>query len=156
VLIESQIKEGCAAGSWDPWRPTKESIGDRGGRLCVTGLATLTLEVYYRYLPLYKLDNESDLNAPSAGPAVGPEAAAKPGAAPAAKEEKPAAKPEAKPEEKPAAKPETKPPAGKPAAAAKEDKPAAGKPKEAAAKAKAGKAKPATEKKPDTKKAADQ
>ena len=26
---------------------------DKGGRLCNTSLAILTLEVYYRYLPLY-------------------------------------------------------------------------------------------------------
>jgi hypothetical protein len=30
-----------------------------GGRLYVTSLAALTLEVYYRYLPLYKLDPQS-------------------------------------------------------------------------------------------------
>ena len=59
VLIDSQVKEGCAAGSWDPMRPTRDPLGERGGRVLVTGLSTLTLEVYYRYLPLYKLDAES-------------------------------------------------------------------------------------------------
>ncbi len=58
VLIESQCKEGCATGSWDPEKPTKDRWGDHGGRLMETSLAALTLEVYYRYLPLYKLDRE--------------------------------------------------------------------------------------------------
>lgn len=55
VLIETQCKDGCAAGSWDPDKPTRDRWGDAGGRLYVTSLAALTLEVYYRYLPLYKL-----------------------------------------------------------------------------------------------------
>jgi hypothetical protein len=56
-LIESQIKTGCAAGSWD-------SSGDAfggpayGGRIYVTSLNALTLEVYYRYLPLYQMDGK--------------------------------------------------------------------------------------------------
>lgn len=61
VLIESQVKEGCASGSWDPARPTSELLTWQCGRLCVTSLSALTLEVYYRYLPLYKLDSESAL-----------------------------------------------------------------------------------------------
>jgi len=64
VLIESQCKEGCAAGSWDPAKPAKEALADQGGRLCLTSLSALTLEVYYRYLPLYKLDTEAALKAP--------------------------------------------------------------------------------------------
>lgn len=54
-LIESQKKEGCAAGSWDP---TGQSHGENGGRIMVTSLNCLTLEVYYRYLPLYQLDGK--------------------------------------------------------------------------------------------------
>ncbi len=61
VLIESQVKEGCATGSWDPARPTTELLTWQCGRLCVTSLSALTLEVYYRYLPLYKLDSDSAL-----------------------------------------------------------------------------------------------
>jgi hypothetical protein len=60
VLIDSQEKEGCAAGSWDPMKPSKDAWGDAGGRVMMTSLAALTLEVYYRYLPLYKLDKEED------------------------------------------------------------------------------------------------
>ena len=58
MLIETQSKEGCAAGSWDPNKPTKDQWGEPGGRLMMTSLSCLTLEVYYRYLPLYKLDKE--------------------------------------------------------------------------------------------------
>jgi hypothetical protein len=61
ILIKSQIREDCcAAGSWDPIAPTKAPFGDAGGRLFLTSLAALTLEVYYRYLPLYKLDTEAE------------------------------------------------------------------------------------------------
>jgi hypothetical protein len=59
ILIDTQSKEGCAAGSWDPLAPTKDIWGEHGGRLMMTSLSALTLEVYYRYLPLYKLDTES-------------------------------------------------------------------------------------------------
>ena len=37
------------AGSWDPSGPW----GRYGGRLYSTAISTLTLEVYYRLLPLY-------------------------------------------------------------------------------------------------------
>jgi hypothetical protein len=61
VLLETGEKEGCAAGSWDPAKPTKDIWADRGGRLMFTSIALLTLEVYYRYLPLYQLDVQSTL-----------------------------------------------------------------------------------------------
>jgi hypothetical protein len=54
LLVESQNREGCAAGSWDPQHPTTDRWGVQGGRLMTTSLAALTLEVYYRYLPLYQ------------------------------------------------------------------------------------------------------
>jgi hypothetical protein len=74
VLIDSQCKEGCATGSWDPDKPSKDPWGDAGGRLFVTSLSALTLEVYYRYLPLYKLDADhkggaAAKDAPKAAPA---------------------------------------------------------------------------------------
>jgi hypothetical protein len=65
ALIESQEHQGCAAGSWDPQRPATDLWGIRGGRVMTTSLATLTLEVPYRYLPLYKS------NAKDAGDAEG-------------------------------------------------------------------------------------
>jgi hypothetical protein len=36
------------------WSPAKDVYDGVGGRLMVTSLATLTLEVYYRHLPLYR------------------------------------------------------------------------------------------------------
>lgn len=49
-LISTQSKAGHAAGSWEPRDPHSRS----GGRLYMTCLAILTLEVYYRHLPLYQ------------------------------------------------------------------------------------------------------
>lgn len=57
ALIETQVKEGCATGSWDPEKPTLDAWGQAGGRLMTTSLSTLTLEVYYRYLPLFQTDS---------------------------------------------------------------------------------------------------
>jgi hypothetical protein len=48
-LLAHQVGSGNAAGSWAPngkWSTV-------GGRVYQTAIATLTLEVYYRYLPLY-------------------------------------------------------------------------------------------------------
>ena len=50
-LIRTQQKEGCKAGSWNP---EGTDWGNRGGRLYATGLAIMTLQVYYRHLPLYR------------------------------------------------------------------------------------------------------
>jgi hypothetical protein len=58
LLVETQQTTGCAAGSWDPNAPQRDAWGAQGGRLMVTSLSCLTLEVYYRYLPLYKLKIE--------------------------------------------------------------------------------------------------
>ncbi len=71
VLIKSQEKEGCAAGSWDPNRPTADNWGEKGGRLMTTSFNALTLEVYYRYLPMFK----SDLLMPAPPTKVGPDKA---------------------------------------------------------------------------------
>jgi hypothetical protein len=51
-LIKTQIQEGHATGSWD----VADRHGNAGGRLYMTTLALLTLEVYYRHLPLYQKD----------------------------------------------------------------------------------------------------
>lgn len=48
-LVNSQIKEGHAAGSWN----VADAHGKVAGRLYMTCLSTMTLEVYYRHLPLY-------------------------------------------------------------------------------------------------------
>ena len=51
-LIEQQERRGHERGSW--WVPGPHN--GRGGRLYTTALATMTLEVYYRYLPIYRAD----------------------------------------------------------------------------------------------------
>jgi hypothetical protein len=48
------ISKSCDRGSWDPLRPSPDRWGSTTGRLYVTSLSLLTLEVYYRYLPLYR------------------------------------------------------------------------------------------------------
>lgn len=53
-LVESQCKDQCAAGSWAPDQPSPDASGELGGRLFVTCLSALTLECYYRYLPIWK------------------------------------------------------------------------------------------------------
>lgn len=58
TLVESQCKEGCAAGSWDPAKPTPDMWGQQGGRLFTTTLSLLSLEIYYRYLGLFKAVKE--------------------------------------------------------------------------------------------------
>lgn len=49
-LIETQATAGHESGSW--YFP--DSNGDKGGRLYNTAMAVMTLEVYYRYMPLYE------------------------------------------------------------------------------------------------------
>lgn len=51
LLVADQVRSGPLAGSWDPnglW-------GGYGGRVYSTAVATLCLEVYYRYHPLYRM-----------------------------------------------------------------------------------------------------
>ena len=50
LLIAQQRREGEHAGSWDP----NDVWGPYGGRVYSTAVATLSLEVYYRFLPLYR------------------------------------------------------------------------------------------------------
>ncbi|MBT5019738.1 hypothetical protein N8590_03145 [bacterium] len=49
MLVSTQTQEGHAAGSWAPRDPHART----GGRHYATCLSILTLEVYYRHLPLY-------------------------------------------------------------------------------------------------------
>lgn len=52
-LVESQVPDGHAGGSWH-WPASRSHRGPlEGGRLCSTALATMILEVYYRHMPLY-------------------------------------------------------------------------------------------------------
>ncbi len=50
LLLEKQIRDGPDAGSW----VQEGQWSSQSGRAVTTALATLTLEVYYRYLPLYQ------------------------------------------------------------------------------------------------------
>jgi hypothetical protein len=45
AVVKLQRHDGCTSGSWDVGSGT----GSRGGRICSTAWAVLTLEVYYRY-----------------------------------------------------------------------------------------------------------
>jgi hypothetical protein len=58
ILVQSQCKAAgsCANGSWDP---EKDPWGRHGGRMMTTALGALTLEIYYRYLPLFKSGAEA-------------------------------------------------------------------------------------------------
>ena len=49
-LVSLQNKEGPLEGSWDPDRVW----GGYGGRIYSTALGTMCLEVYYRFLPVYR------------------------------------------------------------------------------------------------------
>ncbi|MBS0264303.1 MAG: terpene cyclase/mutase family protein, partial [Planctomycetes bacterium] len=71
MLVESQVQEGDAAGSW---MTDRSMHSEKGGRLYTTCLSILTLEVYYRYLPLYHKhaaqadDDDVPLDEPSTEP----------------------------------------------------------------------------------------
>jgi hypothetical protein len=54
TLIRLQRKNGDHAGSWDP----AGQWGSVGGRVYSTTLCVLSLEVYYRFLPLYRVVDE--------------------------------------------------------------------------------------------------
>jgi hypothetical protein len=53
ILIDTQCRDSgtCANGSWNP---QGDLWGARGGRVMQTALSALTLEIYYRILPLFK------------------------------------------------------------------------------------------------------
>jgi hypothetical protein len=54
ALIAAQARGGDRDGSW-----TDARWGQHGGRVFATALGTLTLEVYYRYLPLKPTDQDA-------------------------------------------------------------------------------------------------
>lgn len=55
-LVSTQVKSGPGAGSWD----VRDDHGSQGGRLYQTTLSLLTLEVYYRHLPIYQRFDENE------------------------------------------------------------------------------------------------
>jgi hypothetical protein len=56
-LLTSQEKSGHAAGSW---HFEKVAHADGGGRLYMTCMSTMMLEVYYRYMPIYGDQSEEE------------------------------------------------------------------------------------------------
>jgi hypothetical protein len=65
LLVNRQEQEGDSAGSW----PMDATHGVHlGGRLYTTCLSVMTLEVYYRFLPIY---HRQALQDPDAGPPNG-------------------------------------------------------------------------------------
>ena len=52
-LVRTQEKNGPDRGSWYFDEPEKTN-NQIGGRLYTTAMAVMILEVYYRYLPIYK------------------------------------------------------------------------------------------------------
>jgi hypothetical protein len=59
LLVDNQEQTGPLAGSWHPLRPVPDRWGAEGGRLYVTALHLLMLEVYYRHLPIYQTLEET-------------------------------------------------------------------------------------------------
>ncbi|MBC7965949.1 MAG: hypothetical protein H7Z17_08495, partial [Fuerstia sp.] len=55
-LVSTQQTEGHVAGSWD----INDAHGGAAGRLYMTCLCTMTLEVYYRHLPLYGIPEAAE------------------------------------------------------------------------------------------------
>jgi hypothetical protein len=54
LVLASQVKQGPLAGSWDPQLPVPDRWGYWGGRIYLTSMHLLMLEVYYRHLPIYQ------------------------------------------------------------------------------------------------------
>jgi hypothetical protein len=53
LLVDHQVVDGEYAGSWRPFHPVPDRWSPHAGRLYLTTMNLLSLEVYYRHLPLY-------------------------------------------------------------------------------------------------------
>ena len=60
LLTRTQEKTGDYAGSWHPYGPVPDRWGPFGGRLYVTTMNLLSLEVRHRLLPLYEKTNTDE------------------------------------------------------------------------------------------------
>ncbi|MGI9455950.1 MAG: hypothetical protein ACR2NU_05270, partial [Aeoliella sp.] len=58
LLVDQQTQEGELAGSWNPRFPVPDHWAPHAGRIYVTSLNLLSLEVSYRHLPLYEMTAE--------------------------------------------------------------------------------------------------
>ena len=93
-LVLNQVKSGRQAlGSWHPRQPPghPDENADKGGRLYLTCLCVLCLEVNYRHLPLYQLADDAAAAAaetptPEPGPGNEPQGNEPQGKDPAGKE----------------------------------------------------------------------
>ena len=54
LLLGTQEEDGPLQGSWHPYKPVPDRWAPQGGRLYVTTMNLLSLEVKYRLLPLYE------------------------------------------------------------------------------------------------------
>ena len=52
-LVKTQVRNGPEEGAWPV---SADPGGGSGGRLYTTCLSVMTLEVYYRFLPMYNRD----------------------------------------------------------------------------------------------------
>lgn len=59
LLLDTQMRDTELRGSWDPQRPVPDRWGNDGGRIYVTCMHLLMLEVYYRHLPIYQTLEEA-------------------------------------------------------------------------------------------------
>ncbi|MDC0935698.1 terpene cyclase/mutase family protein [Pirellulales bacterium] len=55
-LVTTQAQEGHEAGSWGPRGENPGSHVQHGGRLYQTAMSCMTLEVYYRLMPIYQAE----------------------------------------------------------------------------------------------------
>ena len=54
MLSDAQRADGPLAGSWDPFQPVPDRWAYHAGRIYLTSMNLLSLEIYYRHLPLYE------------------------------------------------------------------------------------------------------
>ena len=54
LLTGTQVNQGPLSGSWNPQTPVPDRWAAHGGRLYVTTMNLLSLEVFYRHLPIYE------------------------------------------------------------------------------------------------------
>jgi Domain of unknown function (DUF4139)/N-terminal domain of unknown function (DUF4140) len=70
MLVDKQVRSGSNSGSWSPIGVCGAGGGLPGSgasRVCSTALASMCLEVYYRYLPMYGASAHSSAGGTSGG-----------------------------------------------------------------------------------------
>jgi hypothetical protein len=69
-LVNGQSKDGHEKGSWS--FKGGDHGASAGGRLYCTAMAAMTLEVYYRYMPIYRKGADADFDKADGGAKPGP------------------------------------------------------------------------------------